>query len=139
MKYIFSIILFALLHQFSYSQQISSPDEKLSLFFNLSDSKPSYSLKYNQKVIIKESTLGIDLKDQPDFIDGFTIEKTDTLSFFENWNPVWGEQSVITNNYKELKVTLSKQVPDKRILIICLLYTSPSPRDRTRSRMPSSA
>ena len=25
------------------------------------------------------------------------------------------------------------------ISIICLLYTSPSPRDRTRSRMPSSA
>eukprot|EP00657_Telonema_sp_P-1_P006308 TRINITY_DN24642_c0_g1_i1.p1 TRINITY_DN24642_c0_g1~~TRINITY_DN24642_c0_g1_i1.p1 ORF type:complete len:133 (-),score=60.38 TRINITY_DN24642_c0_g1_i1:49-447(-) len=25
------------------------------------------------------------------------------------------------------------------ILLICLLYTSPSPRDRTRSRMPSSA
>ena len=31
---------------------------------------------------------------------------------------------------------------DRRInakSIICLLYTSPSPRDRTRSRMPSSA
>ena len=27
--------------------------------------------------------------------------------------------------------------PDK--WIVCLLYTSPSPRDRTRSRMPSSA
>ena len=25
------------------------------------------------------------------------------------------------------------------IIITCLLYTSPSPRDRTRSRMPSSA
>ena len=25
------------------------------------------------------------------------------------------------------------------LFIICLLYTSPSPRDRTRSRMPSSA
>ena len=24
-------------------------------------------------------------------------------------------------------------------IMICLLYTSPSPRDRTRSRMPSSA
>ena len=24
-------------------------------------------------------------------------------------------------------------------IVICLLYTSPSPRDRTRSRMPSSA
>ena len=33
--------------------------------------------------------------------------------------------------------------PDKPItgkpLEVCLLYTSPSPRDRTRSRMPSSA
>ena len=26
-----------------------------------------------------------------------------------------------------------------RSLYVCLLYTSPSPRDRTRSRMPSSA
>ena len=25
------------------------------------------------------------------------------------------------------------------VLLACLLYTSPSPRDRTRSRMPSSA
>ena len=33
--------------------------------------------------------------------------------------------------------------PNKRklkiIVLTCLLYTSPSPRDRTRSRMPSSA
>ena len=28
---------------------------------------------------------------------------------------------------------------DETKVIICLLYTSPSPRDRTRSRMPSSA
>ena len=27
----------------------------------------------------------------------------------------------------------------RRKLVACLLYTSPSPRDRTRSRMPSSA
>ena len=27
----------------------------------------------------------------------------------------------------------------KESLLLCLLYTSPSPRDRTRSRMPSSA
>ena len=28
---------------------------------------------------------------------------------------------------------------DNGVSVICLLYTSPSPRDRTRSRMPSSA
>mgnify|MGYP007020158812 CR=1 FL=1 len=34
-----------------------------------------------------------------------------------------------------------KQITDNGFewLIPCLLYTSPSPRDRTRSRMPSSA
>ena len=30
-------------------------------------------------------------------------------------------------------------IPDDDDIDICLLYTSPSPRDRTRSRMPSSA
>ena len=32
-----------------------------------------------------------------------------------------------------------KDVDTLRDFIACLLYTSPSPRDRTRSRMPSSA
>ena len=37
--------------------------------------------------------------------------------------------------------TLNEAAPKKAILAsnTCLLYTSPSPRDRTRSRMPSSA
>ena len=34
---------------------------------------------------------------------------------------------------KKLKISL------RTLYEICLLYTSPSPRDRTRSRMPSSA
>ena len=29
--------------------------------------------------------------------------------------------------------------PGIKVVYTCLLYTSPSPRDRTRSRMPSSA
>ena len=33
--------------------------------------------------------------------------------------------------------TVGVAVTDGRL--VCLLYTSPSPRDRTRSRMPSSA
>ena len=30
-------------------------------------------------------------------------------------------------------------ISDTEVVMACLLYTSPSPRDRTRSRMPSSA
>ena len=32
-----------------------------------------------------------------------------------------------------------KGLPEVEFVCYCLLYTSPSPRDRTRSRMPSSA
>ena len=41
----------------------------------------------------------------------------------------------IYGNYKELMSFLN----DNIYHTFCLLYTSPSPRDRTRSRMPSSA
>ena len=37
----------------------------------------------------------------------------------------------------ELKEPLHQHLHQR--LLVCLLYTSPSPRDRTRSRMPSSA
>jgi len=43
-------------------------------------------------------------------------------------------------NAKDLNLLLYLQQKSKAdILFSCLLYTSPSPRDRTRSRMPSSA
>ena len=37
--------------------------------------------------------------------------------------------------------TYARQIANNRLALAqtCLLYTSPSPRDRTRSRMPSSA
>ena len=45
------------------------------------------------------------------------------------------ELQVITNGFK----AETGQTGAGTISLICLLYTSPSPRDRTRSRMPSSA
>ena len=46
-------------------------------------------------------------------------------------------------NYKSLDDLINNTVPEKiqfkGELNICLLYTSPSPRDMPRSRMPSSA
>ena len=43
------------------------------------------------------------------------------------------EPIVVLNRDKTLKLTLVKENKD------CLLYTSPSPRDSSKSRMPSSA
>ena len=84
----------------------------------------------------------------------YGIKKEDIIPFAGNVNPL-GISPLLKKSmashiesiseypdrdYKELRSTLALycNVPMEHI-IVCLLYTSPSPRDRTRSRMPSSA
>ena len=54
-------------------------------------------------------------------------------NFYADWI-----RGYISEGYHELNVWLTDLV-NKETEGFCLLYTSPSPRDRTRSRMPSSA
>ena len=35
--------------------------------------------------------------------------------------------------------TVIDHIPSEKLFTVCLLYTSPSPRDKRQSRMPSSA
>ena len=55
---------------------------------------------------------------------------------FETEAPPQGHQARFEERLA--KSGLKRKRPGVKYLI-CLLYTSPSPRDRTRSRMPSSA
>ena len=43
------------------------------------------------------------------------------------------------NGYPDFKLRLAQEISLSGQLFICLLYTSPSPRDLSTSRMPSSA
>ena len=58
-------------------------------------------------------------------------------------NPCKSNVQSVSGVFTDIKYVLIEPVPNStRILYSfynCLLYTSPSPRDRTRSRMPSSA
>ena len=47
--------------------------------------------------------------------------------------------NVIVINAEKVRLTGNKMTDKVYYHYTCLLYTSPSPRDRTRSRMPSSA
>ena len=54
----------------------------------------------------------------------------------------WAKSKNISSNIDECVKALKSgkiKTQDVGVATICLLYTSPSPRDRTRSRMPSSA
>ena len=62
------------------------------------------------------------------------IIKSQNISFIQDFNQVFIHSSADKIiNYEKLEFF------GDAVLRFCLLYTSPSPRDRTRSRMPSSA
>jgi len=116
-KLLSALIIFAgvALH----AQQVTSPDKNVSLTFSLSvKGEPVYALTYKNKPVIKTSKLGIDTKDIPAMLDGFTVDKTETATFDETWAPVWGEQKSIRNNYNELLVTLSQKAVGGRYIRI---------------------
>ena len=50
-----------------------------------------------------------------------------------------GGSSALTMNIDQIGGSNVIGTSNARVSLTCLLYTSPSPRDRTRSRMPSSA
>ena len=55
---------------------------------------------------------------------------------------IGGRQTVIVSLYLDIKLEVQPPWLDRLMQMIdrnCLLYTSPSPRDRQKSRMPSSA
>ena len=51
---------------------------------------------------------------------------------------IQNEKRAAVNELKNQVAKISLEIAEK-VIDTCLLYTSPSPRDRTRSRMPSSA
>ena len=63
-----------------------------------------------------------------------SLKKLDNLNLSDEYLSVFYEFSKKYNEYKKLD-----ENQRKRLIIDCLLYTSPSPRDQSGSRMPSSA
>ena len=81
--------------------------------------------------------------------DGFNVSVKESTTQKMDFSRLdsFGSWDLQTKNYniKTIDVKVDKRIideeghPNLRSFNICLLYTSPSPRDRQKSRMPSSA
>lgn len=98
------------------AESITSPSGEVLLNFELSENgTPTYRLSYKNHPVIKPSTLGLELKGQPNLMDGFEMVRATSSSFDETWQPVWGETSNIRNHYNELLIEL-KQTDTHRLM-----------------------
>ncbi len=109
---------------YTFAQELRSPNGNLVLQFNVTTTgAPQYQLAYKNKAVIKPSTLGLELKnDKKSLLNDFAIVSTQTATFDETWQPVWGEVSNIRNNYNELAVTLQQKETNRQMVIRFRLF-----------------
>ena len=95
-----------------------------------SEDYPVVCMDESPKQLIKETRLPIKMEKGREKRVDYEYVRCGVCNIFMANEPLKGKRMV--------KITERKTKKDWAVFI-CLLYTSPSPRDRTRSRMPSSA
>lgn len=122
MKNIFTLCLLVLTG-FLNAQTVESPSKEIAVTFKLTaEGRPSYSVNYKNKPVIKESLLGIALKETEALETGFEITNTQNKSVDESWKPVLGEQSVIRNTYNQAVFSLLQKATGRKLDIVFKVY-----------------
>ena len=104
------------------ADEIKSPNGQISVNFELKEGVPTYRVDYKGKPVIKESKLGLELRDGGNLMDGFEQIKSSTSTFDETWTPVWGEVKEIRNHYNEYVSELKQPSTDRYMNIRFRVY-----------------
>lgn len=120
LKLIISALLFSALNVDA--DVVTSPNGIVSIDFQLKNGIPTYKVDYKGKPVIKESRLGLELRDGKNLIDGFEQLNATTSTFDETWQPVWGEVKEIRNHYNELLAELKQPSTDRYMNIRFRVY-----------------
>jgi hypothetical protein len=114
----YALFLFLLLPVLN-AQTIQSPGNRTALTFSLTaDSVPQYRLSLGKRPVVLPSRLGIQLKNSPSFLGGFTVSAVESSLVDASWEPVLGEVKTIRNKYRELKVTLRQPAVNNRKMVL---------------------
>ena len=129
MKYRISLLAAALLcQQFLFAgtaYPVQSPDKNITVIVSqdasIRNGQLIYTMQYKGKTVINTSAFGLVLKEPNLRLDHFTIIESLSSSADETWEPVWGEQRQIRNNYNQLLLKL-KTANDIRIDIVIRVF-----------------
>ena len=102
--------------------ELKSPNGRLVMHFEVDGlGAPVYTLSYKGKPVIKRSHLGLEAEGFS-LREGFKLQKEETKTFDETWQPVWGEVKSIRNHYNELSITLHQPDSDRTMILRFRLY-----------------
>jgi hypothetical protein len=102
----------------AFGQSCTSPNKEISVAFSLMENGvPSYQMSYKGVAVVLQSTMGFELANNTNLLDGFSLLDTVYDSKDELWEPVWGEERQIRNHYNEMLVILQQQETNRTMNI----------------------
>jgi len=100
------------------SLSVKSPDGKVVVVFDNSDSKLSYSVRYDEKELIAKSAMGFNFKEMAPLDSHLTILNYDLSKVDQTWEQPWGEEKVVRDHHQRLLIELQESREPKRKLKI---------------------
>ena len=98
---------------------IFSPDNKIQVFISTKNNELTYSIKKDEKSVIKASKLGIVLKEKIELTKKFKIINFKNRSHSEKWYPKIREYKEILNEYNEAVFEILSE-NEINMVLICI-------------------
>ncbi len=103
---------------------LTSPDKRISVRINIKEKlepyphgeRVYYSLTFNKKLLLADSPIGFEFKNQPPFGRKLQITSNQTNSQNQTWQRVWGKRKDVRVQYNELKLEVEESDNHKRKL-----------------------
>lgn len=104
------------------SYKVKSPSGELNVTINHLEGNISLLLNRDKELILDVEP-GKFIFDKGAFTKGYVVDNIKRDRVRTQWSPVYGERSVVNNNYNELVLTLSDMDnSDKRVTLECRVY-----------------
>jgi alpha-glucosidase len=100
------------------SYEVASPNGRIVATFSLQDGQMSYTVKKDEKIIIRKSRIGFELKYDRPIVNNLIAVRTHERQSRDTWESTWGDEKLITDNYNELAVYLSEEDGAKRLVTV---------------------
>ena len=98
--------------------EVKSPDGNIVLTFDNTNSKPYYSVKFEEQDVVTPSELGFKFQNMPALDSNFTVVGSSTSSQDITWEQPWGEEKIIRDNFNAIVINLQeKESPQRKLNI----------------------
>ena len=103
---------------------LMSPDGALRIDFGLRKGVPFYTLSREGQVLVGPSPLGLRMRRGVALDQGLKVHSVDYRDHDERWEQPWGEQRIVRDRHRQMRVELSSAAHPQKGAVLGLVFRS---------------